>query len=164
MASEQRMLSLYNYFAWADHMRRLYEASLNSPESLPGRGDPTTWVTMSYWYSGLYVIVEAWQENLKGLEDKRIDSLLQKQDLVKLLKKYRNATFHYQPKLFHSKHIDLMKKGEEARNWIENVHKAFGDFLEKWFEESGHLANSRKTERELTAGKTSEGRNVETQT
>jgi len=153
MASEQKMLSLYNYFAWADHMKRLYEASRDSPESLPGVGDPTTWVTMSYWYGGLYVIVEAWTENLKGLKDKRIDSLLHEKELVKLLKKYRNATFHYQPKLFHSKHTDLMKKGEKAYVWIEDVHKAFGAFLEKWFEDSGNLEKSKQIARELTEGK-----------
>ena len=154
MASDEKMLSLYRYFAWADHMKRLYEASKISPEALPGVGDPTTWVTMSYWHGALYVIVEAWRDDLKGLKDKRIDSLLyNNKHYVKLLKQYRNAAFHYQPKQFHSKFTDLMAKGERARVWIEEVHSAFGAFLEKWLKESGKVAKSRKNEHELTAGK-----------
>jgi hypothetical protein len=53
-------------------------------------------VFMFYWYSGLYVVIEGYQE-LK-LHGEKIDALLQSPN-VDLLKRLRHGTFHFQNNL-----------------------------------------------------------------
>jgi Resolvase, N terminal domain len=48
---------------------------------------------MSYWYGGLYVVIEGWQE--LSLSDAVIDATLQSPN-VDLLRRYRNGVFHFQ--------------------------------------------------------------------
>lgn len=138
MATERELVSLYRYFAWADYMRTTFRESLHSKEAIPGIGDPRTFVTMSYWFGALYVVVEAWQEELDDVNDPRIDALLTNADYVDLLRRYRNAAFHYQPDYFHEKLLELMDAGSEVDEWIHDLHDAFRSRLGNWFETSGH--------------------------
>ena len=54
-------------------------------------------IFMSYWYGGLYAVIEGWQE--LGLTDPTIDRLLESPN-VELLRRYRNGVFHYQMTYF----------------------------------------------------------------
>ncbi|GBR75862.1 hypothetical protein NO2_0494 [Candidatus Termititenax persephonae] len=54
----------------------------------------------AYWYSALYVVIEGYWE--LGLRDKTIDSLLDKEK-VRLLKLFRNGTFHFQKEYYSEK-------------------------------------------------------------
>ena len=79
---------------------------------------------MSYWYAGLYVVIEGWRE--LGLHDDVIDELLESPH-VKLLRRYRNGAFHYQRKYFDDRFMDFMKPGAPA--WIRSVRHEFS----RWF-------------------------------
>ena len=61
-------------------------------------------IFMSYWYGSLYVVIEGWHR--LNLHDDKIDELL-KSPNVALLKRYRNAAFHYQDEWLHSKLTDF---------------------------------------------------------
>lgn len=132
-------------------MRTVFRDSLSSDKAIPGVGDPRTFVAMSYWYGGLYVVVEAWLKELGDVNDPRIDGLLANTAYVDLLRRYRNATFHYQPGYFHDKFLELMREGEEANNWIHDLHKAFQSYLENWFKASGNLEKARENAEEVAA-------------
>lgn len=149
MATDSQLASLYRYFAWADEMRTQFTKSLRSDEAIPGLGDPRTFVTMSYWYGALYVVVEAWKKYLQNLSDPGIDALLANKHYVKLLKRYRDATFHYRPKYFDEQFLELMREGSQANKWTQDLHQAFRSYLENWFESSGHLKKSRENERDI---------------
>lgn len=62
-------------------------------EKLDSLTEIESFLYMSYWYGGLYVVIEGWQR-LK-LSDDIIDNLLISSN-VQLLKRYRNGVFHFQ--------------------------------------------------------------------
>lgn len=82
---------------------------------------------MSYWYGGLYVLIEGWQE--LGLKDKKIDSLLSESENVNLLRRYRNGVFHFHKEYFDKKYTELISEGNNCVEWIRNLREAFSDFF-----------------------------------
>ena len=73
---------------------------------------------MSYWYGGLYAVVEGWRD--LRLEDQEIDELLQSPH-VDALRLYRNGTFHFQKEYFASKFAGLLSTPGTAE-WIKSTH------------------------------------------
>lgn len=84
-----------------------------------------TGICMSYWYGGLYVVIEGWK-SLK-LHDPKIDQLL-KSPNVALLKQYRNGTFHFQKNWFDKKLTDFCGS-KDAVPWVDALTDAFRDVL-----------------------------------
>jgi hypothetical protein len=80
---------------------------------------------LSYWYGGLYAVVEGWQE--LGLADVEIDELLQSPH-VDALRRYRNGTFHYQRAYFDDRFKDLIATSGTA-GWVFRLRNAFS----RWF-------------------------------
>ncbi|WP_199029505.1 hypothetical protein [Ralstonia sp. ASV6] len=60
---------------------------------------------MQVWYSLLYVVVEGYKE--LDLRYEPLEEVLAKGDYVDLLRRFRNATFHYQADPLNDKLIDL---------------------------------------------------------
>lgn len=88
------------------------------------------------FYSLLYVVIEGYQE--QDVRDSKIDELL-KSDNVALLKRFRNAVFHFQKDLESQKLLGFLEK-PETELWTQQVFKAFGRFFleqsEKFFEKT----------------------------
>jgi hypothetical protein len=92
--------SLHRYYIWANRMRVHFDDKLLVvSEQLRKAPERYTYefieanLYMSYWYGGLYVVIEGWQR--LRLSDSTIDELLASPN-VRLLKKYRNGVFHFQ--------------------------------------------------------------------
>jgi hypothetical protein len=125
---------LHKYLLWCNKMRTQFDATLADFT------DQTPWADsvalnmnlyMSYWYGGLYVVIEGWQE--LGFTDPEIDTLL-KSPNVDLLRRYRNGVFHFQRQYFAEKTIDIMTKGQNPVEWVRNLNRAFGRYFLTWFE------------------------------
>jgi hypothetical protein len=84
---------------------------------------------MSYWYAGLYVVIEGWEELKLG--DPVIDDLLASPN-VPLLKRYRNGTFHFQRKYDDNRFLDLINKGKNVVEWVRTLNREFGRFFLDW--------------------------------
>lgn len=86
--------SLHRYYIWANKMREHFEDVLSQQAESTKRYQIESMMYMSVWYGLIYVVIEGWGE-LK-LSDSKLDNLLKKAEKVRLLKRYRNGTFHYQ--------------------------------------------------------------------
>ena len=87
---------------------------------------------MSYWYGGLYVVVEGWQE--LGLNDATINPLLASPN-VALLKRYRNGIFHFQKDYIDERFHNFMAPTDSVA-WVRQLSKAFGDYFLRELEKS----------------------------
>lgn len=80
---------------------------------------------MSYWYGGLYVVVEGWQE--LGLSDPIVDPLL-KSSNVQLLRRYRNGIFHFQKDYMDERFHKFMAP-KDCVPWVRDLTNDFGDYF-----------------------------------
>jgi len=119
-------LSLHRYFIAANRMRVHFDEVLQAGKDARKPHQVETRLYMSYWYAGLYVVVEGWEE-LK-LRDLEIDKLLQHKN-VALLKRFRNGVFHFQKKYDDARFTDLIQDGEDVVGWIRKLNLEFG----RWF-------------------------------
>jgi hypothetical protein len=133
------VLMLYRYFAYAAFMRRRFRDE-SDPEwfqmlmadksglvmfflSPPG-------IYLMYSYAGIYLVIEGWRD--LGLNDQKIDELLQS-PFVDRLRRFRNATFHYQKDLVSWKHLDCFGTEEERTEvWLNQLYRE----LERFFAEN----------------------------
>lgn len=126
------VVSLHKYYLWATYMAaRFYDElpkvsqsqSWAEPEVLQG------FMFLSYWYATLYAVAEGWKE--LRLADPTIDALLTESHLA-LLKRYRNGVFHFQHDYFDRRYQDFFDEGQAAREWVDDLHKAFTNFFTHW--------------------------------
>jgi hypothetical protein len=117
-------------------MKKDFEAALLKGDFFPAEGEsplmfPVRFMAgpvgtyMSYWYGGLYVVCEGWQE--LRLTDPKVDQLLQHPNLV-LLKRYRNGAFHFQKDYFDARFGDFEAE-QTTVEWVRNLSSAIGS----WF-------------------------------
>ncbi len=126
-------VALHRYFIWANKMRTDFDVllakrkNIKVPESLILIEDN---MYMSYWYAGLYVVIEGWRE-LK-LEDTAIDNLLSREGYVELLRRYRNGVFHYQKDYFDSRFADVWSQNKDFVTWVRELNGQFGRYFLQW--------------------------------
>ncbi|HSS50965.1 MAG TPA: hypothetical protein VLX28_18645 [Thermoanaerobaculia bacterium] len=125
-------LAFGRYLSWADLQKNLFEREIGTEvDSADHEAMEYEWRwfgLMCYWYSSLQVVVEAW--DTLGFSDPIIDQLLaHPQQLKKLLRRYRNATFHYQPSLLDPKFIELLENGAVHVYWVRALHDEFVRFF-----------------------------------
>jgi hypothetical protein len=93
-----KIFSLHRYFMWAVAMREHYQETGQrlspTPSFFESEAANEAFMYLSYWYAGLYVVCEGWQE-LK-LSNPEIDALLSSPHL-EILKRFRNGVYHFQP-------------------------------------------------------------------
>lgn len=127
------LFAFAKYLSWADLQNRLFEEELQREKD---SDDLTSthehewrwWGQMSYWYASLYVVVEAWEE--MGFADPVIDRLLRHpRDFRGLLRRYRNAVFHFQKSVLSEKITDFLTTGTSHIVWVRAIH----DELVRWF-------------------------------
>jgi hypothetical protein len=105
-----------------------YEILAREPE-LEGTAFIESFLYMSYWYGGLYVVIEGWKA-LK-LSDGVIDEFL-KSSNVELLRRYRNGVFHFQRDYNDERFNEFMRQGNDAVTWVRSLNEQFGRyFLER---------------------------------
>lgn len=128
MAEKKAIYTLHRYYIWANQMRVHFDDLLpRNTASEIGKGEEIELMLyMSYWYAGLYVVIEGWKA-LK-LSDQAIDTLLQSGN-VELLKRYRHGTFHFQKTYYDARFSDLMMKGQNVAQWIRSLNSELG----RWF-------------------------------
>ena len=127
-------VALHRYFIWANKMRTDFDALLAKRKNTQVPEDPTLIednLYMSYWYAGLYVVIEGWQE-LK-LQDTVVDNLLSREDYVDLLRRYRNGVFHYQKDYFDSRFADVWFQDKEFVAWVRELNRQFGRYFLQWY-------------------------------
>ena len=122
------VVSLHRYYIWANRMRTHFDEIIpNVHNNISAEIEANLY--MGYWYSGLYVVIEGWQE-LK-LSDDKIDQLLASPN-VRLLKRYRHGVFHFQKKYSDERFIEFMRDGDNEVHWVRTLNLEFGRyFLEK---------------------------------
>lgn len=133
-----QIITLYRYFAMATHMRELYQKTV-TPEMLRSITDSQSFlayfwsapgVSLCYAYSGVFIVIEGWRD-LK-FKDLKIDTLLAS-PYVDRLRRFRNATFHYQPEILRMKHVEFFGTEEEQTEvWFNEL---YGE-LERYFREN----------------------------
>lgn len=130
----KHVFALHRYFIWADRMRVHFNQILRTKDTMSKHDyDLQTFLYISYWYGGMYVVIEGWRD--LGLSDPKIDNLLSSLN-VGLLKRYRNGAFHFQRDYFDQRFIEFMKK-EDTVAWIHELRKQFSRFFLDWFRQKG---------------------------
>jgi len=116
---------------------------VGSPETLP-KDVPkaladvavqmSVFMAIGVWYSLLQVVVEGYKE--LDYQDNRIDGLLSQEEYVDALRRFRNATFHYQEDPISPKLLEFLTATESER-WINQLNVAFRSFFEEKLRELG---------------------------
>jgi hypothetical protein len=139
---EHQIFALHRYYCWTTLMKRDFENALLSGKHLPAAGEsPLLWpvkymsgevgMYMSYWYGGLFVVCEGWQE--LGLSDAKVDPLLDSPNLD-LLKRYRHGAFHFQKDYFDGRFLQFEAEQNSAK-WVHDLSEALGDWFLEWLQE-----------------------------
>jgi hypothetical protein len=81
---------------------------------------------MQVWYSLLFVVIEGYKA--LGAKYEPLDQILAKDTYVDLLRRFRNATFHYQADPLNDKLIDFLDK-KESEDWIKDLNMKLRDFF-----------------------------------
>ncbi len=129
----EQTLAFARYLSWADLLRNLFEAEMSrevdAPDATTLREHEWRWFgLMCYWYASLHVVIEAWRK--LGFSDPVIDRLLaHPKELRRLLRRYRNAVFHYQESLLDPRFIELPAQGAVHVYWVWALHDEFMRFL-----------------------------------
>ena len=145
MATDAEVFTLHRYFIWANRMRTHFDSLLSERAN---RSDPEkkfdieSFLYMSYWYGGLFVVIEGWQE--LGLKDPLIDPLLLSNN-VALLRRYRNGVFHFQRTYFDNRFVEFMRDGENCVVWVRQLNNEFGRFFLSWLDRKNVRTSSVNT-------------------
>jgi len=126
MRDPMAMPTLHRYFIWANRMRTHFDEVLSRDDPFSGPSQIESFLYMSYWYAGLYVVIEGWQE-LK-LADPAIDALLRSPN-VALLRRYRNGVFHFQGEYNDARFQAFMAEGTGTVSWVRALNLEFGRYL-----------------------------------
>jgi hypothetical protein len=128
MTTSDELITLSRYFIWADTMKTHFEKALRKRRSvdLSGPDGMDVAMYMSLWYGCLYVVIEAWRD--LGLRDREVDSLVASAN-TDLLRRYRNAVFHYQKEYWPEKSMAFLREGESSAVWVRAVHNALQRYL-----------------------------------
>jgi len=141
--AENQIHCLHRYYCWTTLMKRDFEAALKKHgrcDSSDAKalvewsfrfmsGEPGMY--MSYWYGGLHVVCEGWNE--LGLSDPKVDALLASPNLD-LLRLYRNGSFHFQKDYFTHKFTQFQMEPKSVA-WVRDLQDALGAWFLKWFDD-----------------------------
>lgn len=80
------------------------------------------------WYSLLYVVIEGYKA--LGIKCDFIDALLENEEMVSMLRRFRNATFHFQEDPISEKLLAFLEV-PESEYWIQDLNAAFQGYFER---------------------------------
>ncbi|HTA22653.1 MAG TPA: hypothetical protein VK763_03900 [Terriglobales bacterium] len=128
-----KVFSLHRYFLWAlvmqDHYEKTGQRVSPTPSFFENEAANEAFMYLSYWYAGLYVVCEGWQE-LK-LSDPEIDALL-KSPHLEVLTRFRNGVYHYQADYFDKRLMNAFEDGKDFDDWVTSLAHAFNRYLDSW--------------------------------
>lgn len=81
---------------------------------------------MQVWYSLLYVVVEGYRELKQNYEP--LEAVLAQTEYVDLLRRFRNATFHFQADPLNDKLINFLDK-RDSEVWIRDLNMQLEAFF-----------------------------------
>lgn len=146
--------TLHRYFIWADRMRVHFEEALNERTGKSKKhAEIDQFLYMSYWYGGMYVVVEGW--NALGLSDLKIQKLLDVPNVnimsksefpsnVDLLRRYRNGAFHFQKEYFDNR-FRFFWQDDDTVKWIRDLRAAYSNFFLSCLSPKGAVAEDSTT-------------------
>lgn len=132
-----RLVALHRHWIIADAVRVVIEQRVITPEQEESAikklgieylafGEHASMICrMQVWYALLYV-VEGYRE--LGRRYDPLDKVLERADYVDLLRRFSNATFHFQGDVLNDKLIDFLEK-EDSEFWIRDLNKQLDAFL-----------------------------------
>jgi hypothetical protein len=128
-----KVFSLHRYFVWCAEMREHYQQVgmqvSPTPSFFENENAGRAFMYLSYWYAGLYVVCEGWQElKLSGPE---IDALLQS-PYVEILKRFRNGVYHFQADYFDKRFMTALALGKDFDEWVESLAYALARYFGDW--------------------------------
>jgi len=110
------------YVFWADLQFRRYEAIPENIKSSKLLG------IVAHWLAAEYVVLEGWKE--LGWHDARIDDMLARYPgHVDVLRRCRNAVYHFQRGLFDERIGKCLEDKDEELRWKGALHFEFQRFL-----------------------------------
>jgi len=122
---------VHRYWIWGNRMREHCCAALDR-DKRPRDGSDLSWFAddigmfMSYWYAGLYVIIEGWKELV--LHDPKIDPLLDSPH-VEELRRYRNGVCHFQKKYLDDRFMEICHQSPSSVPWVRKLTRTFGEYF-----------------------------------
>jgi len=125
-ALDPAVFALHRYYIWANRMRTHFDDLLARQRAGEARNEIEEFLYMSYWYAGLYVVVEGWQE--LGLSEPTIDNLLMSPN-VDLLRRYRNGVFHFQKEYYDDRFVGFIGQGVEVVRWVRDLTLHLGRYF-----------------------------------
>src|ERR1019366_3727804 len=128
-----RVITLDRYFMWCRFQRDHYKEIKVTWETdfFDSMEMQHAFMCLSYWYAGLYVVCEGWQE-LK-LSDSEIDKLLAS-PYLDVLRRYRNGVFHFQQDYFDKRLKEAIKLGQDFHCWVEELMSNFQRYFRHWWQ------------------------------
>lgn len=133
------IFTLHRYFIWANAMRTHFDEVLTQPRN--DGWEIRTRMYMSYWYAGLYVVIEGWRK--LHLTDPAIDGLLDSPN-VALLRRYRHGVYHFQKDYDDPRFIEFISEGEDVVSWVRSLNEQFGRYFFDWLDQQKEDENSSK--------------------
>jgi hypothetical protein len=154
-AEPEEIFTLHRYFIWASRHREHLEITLQQqgpiPDTTPNMSDSEraaieqaarAWFLPvffygSSWLASLFVVVEGWQKLC--LHDDEVDRLLDAK-FLDLLRRNRNAIFHYQPEYLDNRVLQFVQGSrEKGPGQARELHEALSGYFLRWFEARGEL-------------------------
>jgi len=120
------LLALHRYYIWANRMRTHFDEVIQGSVYGGARSEIESFLYMSYWYGGLFVVIEGWRE--LGLSEPTVDKLLASPN-VELLRRYRNGVFHFQRDYNDDRFLAFMREGEKTVPWVRDVTLHLGRYF-----------------------------------
>ena len=133
----KELVALHKHWCVADSVAQFITAEVPAdgkyelaPEHKALAQHGSQFMRLSVWYALLYVVIEGYQE--LGLEDEAIDFLLQREDLVDALRRFRNAQFHYQKDPINEKLL-IFLEARDSTTWPRELNQEFKRYFEEAF-------------------------------
>ncbi|MGT2505601.1 hypothetical protein [Cupriavidus basilensis] len=132
-----KLAALHRHWIVADAVRVVLQQKTTTPEQeeraikkfgieYVAFGEHASMVfRMQVWYSLLYVVVEGYKE--LGHKYEPLEEVLAN-EYVDLLRRFRNATFHFQADPLNDKLIDFLNK-QDSEIWIRDLNKQLEAFF-----------------------------------
>jgi hypothetical protein len=137
MKLDSRLISLHKHWCVADsvnyNLRRSMSATADKTHGMADEfaamgASHSAFLTLSVYYSLLYVVIEGYRESELG--DERIDTVLSNEEYVESLRRFRNSTFHFQKVPISQKMMEFLER-KDSEHWIRDLNHAFRAFFEK---------------------------------
>ena len=94
-------------------------------------------------------MIEGWRD--RSFDDPTIHQLLGLGSHAELLRRYRNAIYHYQPTLIEPRPVAFLAEAEEAVPWTDTLHHEFCRFFDEMLASIPGQSNRRRLRESVIA-------------